>query len=205
MSMPQQDGSPLSDELRASLLNAIPHLRAFAISLTGKVDQADDLVQEAILRGLSHLDSFTPGTDLQAWLFTILRNLFYTSLRKRRREVEDPDGVIAGMLSTAPEQHGRLDLDDLRTALGNLSVEQREALLLVGAEGMSYEEAAAICEVNIGTIKSRINRARTRLAELLDVADTDSRAARTSKASLSAVTSRRSSTEHAPHVIQVQT
>jgi RNA polymerase sigma-70 factor (ECF subfamily) len=205
MNMPQQDGSPLSDELRASLLKAIPHLRAFAISLTGKVDQADDLVQEAILRGLSHLDSFTPGTDLQAWLFTILRNLFYTSLRKRRREVEDPDGVIAGMLSTAPEQHGRLDLDDLRTALGNLSVEQREALLLVGAEGMSYEEAAAICEVNIGTIKSRINRARTRLAELLDVADTDSRAARTSKASLSAVTSRRSSTEHAPHVIQVQT
>jgi RNA polymerase sigma-70 factor (ECF subfamily) len=205
MSMPQQDGSPLSDELRASLLKAIPHLRAFAISLTGKVDQADDLVQEAILRGLSHLDSFTPGTDLQAWLFTILRNLFYTSLRKRRREVEDPDGMMAGMLSTAPEQHGRLDLNDLRTALGKLSVEQREALLLVGAEGMSYEEAAAICEVNIGTIKSRINRARTRLAELLDVADTDSRAARTSKASLSAVTSRRSSTEHAPHVIQVQT
>jgi RNA polymerase sigma-70 factor (ECF subfamily) len=205
MNMPHQDGSPLSDELRAGLLKAIPHLRAFAISLTGKVDQADDLVQEAILRGLSHLDSFTPGTDLQAWLFTILRNLFYTSLRKRRREVEDPDGVIAGMLSTAPEQHGRLDLNDLRTALGRLSVEQREALLLVGAEGMSYEEAAAICEVNIGTIKSRINRARTRLAELLDVADTDSRAARTSKASLSAVTSRRSSTEHAPHVIQVQT
>jgi RNA polymerase sigma-70 factor, ECF subfamily len=205
MNMPQQDGSPLSDELRASLLKAIPHLRAFAISLTGKVDQADDLVQEAILRGLSHLDSFTPGTDLQAWLFTILRNLFYTSLRKRRREVEDPDGVIAGMLSTAPEQHGRLDLNDLRTALGRLSVEQREALLLVGAEGMSYEEAAAICEVNIGTIKSRINRARTRLAELLDVADADNLAARTSKASLSAVTSRRSSTEHAPHVIQVQT
>jgi RNA polymerase sigma-70 factor (ECF subfamily) len=205
MNMPQQDGSPLSDELRASLLKAIPHLRAFAISLTGKVDQADDLVQEAILRGLSHLDSFTPGTDLQAWLFTILRNLFYTSLRKRRREVEDPDGMMAGMLSTAPEQHGRLDLNDLRTALGKLSVEQREALLLVGAEGMSYEEAAAICEVNIGTIKSRINRARTRLAELLDVADADNLAARTSKASLSAVTSRRSSTEHAPHVIQVQT
>jgi RNA polymerase sigma-70 factor (ECF subfamily) len=205
MNMPHQDGSPLSDELRAGLLKAIPHLRAFAISLTGKVDQADDLVQEAILRGLSHLDSFTPGTDLQAWLFTILRNLFYTSLRKRRREVEDPDGMMAGMLSAPPEQHGRLDLDDLRTALGRLSVEQREALLLVGAEGMSYEEAAAICEVNIGTIKSRINRARTRLAELLDVADTDSRAARTSKASLSAVTSRRSSTEHAPHVIQVQT
>src|SRR4051794_29817772 len=148
MSMPQQDGSPLSDELRASLLKAIPHLRAFAISLTGNVDQADDLVQEAIMRGLSHLDSFTPGTDLQAWLFTILRNQFYTSLRKRRREVEDPDGVMAGMLSTPPEQHGRLDLDDLRVALGKLSVEQREVLLLIGAEGMGYEETAAICGVN---------------------------------------------------------
>jgi RNA polymerase sigma-70 factor, ECF subfamily len=205
ISMPQQDGSPLSDELRASLLNAIPHLRAFAISLTGKVDQADDLVQEAIMRGLSHLDSFTPGTDLQAWLFTILRNLFYTSLRKRRREVEDPDGMMAGMLSAPPEQHGRLDLNDLRTALGKLSVEQREALLLVGAEGLSYEEAAAICEVNIGTIKSRINRARTRLAELLHVADADNLANRPSKASPSAVTSRRSGKERAPHVIQVQT
>ena len=190
---------------RSELLKTLPHLRAFAISLAGNVDAADDLVQDTLLRALGKGHLFKPGTCLQAWLFTILRNLFYTSLRKRRREVEDPDGVIAGMLSTAPEQHGRLDLDDLRTALGNLSVEQREALLLVGAEGMSYEEAAAICEVNIGTIKSRINRARTRLAELLDVADTDSRAARTSKASLSAVTSRRSSTEHAPHVIQVQT
>jgi RNA polymerase sigma-70 factor (ECF subfamily) len=171
MSMPQQDGSPLSDELRASLFKAIPHLRAFAISLTGKMDQADDLVQEAIVRGLSHLDSFTPGTNLQAWLFTILRNQFYTSMRKRRREVEDPDGVMAGMLSIPPEQQGRLDLDDLRTALGKLPVEQREVLLLIGAEGMSYEEAAAICETKVGTIKSRMNRARLRLAELLHVAD----------------------------------
>src|SRR5918993_4939115 len=99
MSMPQQDGSPLSDELRASLLKAIPHLRAFAISLTGKVDQADDLVQEAIMRGLNKLDTFTPGTNLQAWLFTILRNQFYTSLRRGRREVEDPDGMMAGLLA----------------------------------------------------------------------------------------------------------
>jgi RNA polymerase sigma-70 factor (ECF subfamily) len=204
MNMPHQDGSPLSDELRASLLKAIPHLRAFAISLTGKVDQADDLVQEAILRGLSHLDSFTPGTDLQAWLFTILRNLFYTSLRKRRREVEDPDGMMAGMLSTAPEQHGHLDLDDLRTALGRLSVEQREVLLLVGAEGMSYEEAAAICGTKIGTIKSRINRARLRLAELLDITDERKLADRASRIGLTAETSRRSGMEHAPQVIQVR-
>ncbi len=76
--MPQQNGSPLSDELRATLLKTIPHLRAFAISLCGNVDQADDLVQDAILRGLTHLDSFEPGTNMQAWLFTILRNQFHT-------------------------------------------------------------------------------------------------------------------------------
>ncbi len=83
--MPHQDGSPLSDELRASLLKAIPHLRAFAISLTGKIDQADDLVQEAIVRGLGNIHRFEPGTSMQAWLFTILRNQFHTAYRKGRR------------------------------------------------------------------------------------------------------------------------
>jgi RNA polymerase sigma-70 factor, ECF subfamily len=203
--MPHQNRSPLSDELRASLLKAIPHLRAFAISLTGKMDQADDLVQEAIVRGLSHLDSFTPGTSLQAWLFTILRNQFYTLARQRRREVEDPDGVMAGMLSTAPEQHGHLDLDDLRTALGKLPVEQREVLLLIGAEGMSYEEAAAICETNVGTIKSRMNRARARLAELLHVTDEkDLRPKRMIGTAPTAETTRRGSTGVMPQVMQAQ-
>jgi RNA polymerase sigma-70 factor (ECF subfamily) len=156
-----------SPESRAAMLNAMPHLRAFAISLTGSVDQADDLVQEAIVRGLSHIGSFQPGTSMQAWLFTILRNQFYTGFRRRRREVEDPDGVIAGMLSCAPEQDGHLDFQDVRSALAKLPVDQREALLLVSAEGFSYEDAAAVCGIRIGTIKSRVNRARTRLAELL--------------------------------------
>jgi RNA polymerase sigma-70 factor, ECF subfamily len=169
--MLQENGSRLSAELRSSLLKAIPHLRAFAISLTGDVDRADDLVQEAIVRGLSSLDSFTPGTNLQAWLFTILRNQFYTSLRRGRREVEDPDGMMAGLLSAPPEQQGHLDLDDLRAALAKLPVEQREVLLLVGAEGISYEEAAQICGTKIGTVKSRVNRARARLAELLHFED----------------------------------
>ena len=203
--MPQQNGSPLSDELRASLFKAIPHLRAFAMSLTGKMDQADDLVQEAIVRGLSHLDSFTPGTNLQAWLFTILRNQFYTSTRQRRREVEDPDGVKAGMLSSAPEQNGRLDLDDLRTALGKLKVEQREVLLLIGAEGMSYEEAAAICGTKVGTIKSRMNRARIRLAEVLHGADEqDLRTRRIVRTAPTAETTRRSRLEFTRHVMQPQ-
>ena len=175
--MSQQNGSPLSDELRATLLKTIPHLRAFAISLCGNVDQADDLVQDAILRGLTNINSFEPGTSMRAWLFTILRNQFHTSFRKRKREVEDPDGIMAGMLSTLPEQHGHLDLGDLQLALAKLSHEQREVLLLVGAEGLSYEETARICGTVVGTIKSRMNRARTRLAELLHVEDEDDLAA----------------------------
>jgi RNA polymerase sigma-70 factor (ECF subfamily) len=160
-------------ELHASVLKVIPHLRAFAISLTGNIDQADDLVQEAIVRGLTSINHFEPGTNMQAWLFTILRNQFHTSFRKRRREIEDPDGVTAGMLSAPPEQHGHLDLDDLRTALAKLPAYHREVLLLVGAEGLSYEETAQIVGANIGTVKSRVNRARARLAELLHVENRD--------------------------------
>lgn len=132
--MASQSTSSLSPDLRTDLFKAIPHLRAFAISLTGNVDQADDLVQEAIVRGLGHLDSFTPGTNLQAWLFTILRNQFHTSFRRRKREVEDPDGTMAGLLSTPPEQHGHLDFEDFKMALAKLSFEQREVLRCRRAE-----------------------------------------------------------------------
>ena len=108
---------------------------------------------------------------MRAWLFTILRNQFHTSFRKKRREVEDPDGILAGKLSTQPEQEGHLDMSDLQAALVKLPEKQRELLILIGAGGMSYEEAAQVCETNVGTIKSRMNRARARLAELLHVAD----------------------------------
>jgi RNA polymerase sigma-70 factor (ECF subfamily) len=155
------------DPIRQAMLNAIPHLRAFAISLTGNLERADDLVQSALMRGLENLDKFQPGTSMQAWLFTILRNQFYTDMRRSRREVDDPEGTLAGKLAIMLEQGARLDFTDMQVALAKLSVEQREALLLVGAEGASYEEAAQICGTNLGTIKSRINRARTRLAELL--------------------------------------
>jgi RNA polymerase sigma-70 factor (ECF subfamily) len=112
---------------------------------------------------------------------------------------------MAGMLSAPPEQHGHLDLDDLSTALGKLSVEQREVLLLIGAEGMSYEEAAAICGTKVGTIKSRMNRARIRIAELLDVAEEDGLADRTFRTGLTAETSRRSDMGRPPQVTPVQT
>jgi RNA polymerase sigma-70 factor (ECF subfamily) len=163
----------LTPELRDSMLKAVPNMRAFAISLTGNVDQADDLVQEALARGLGNLHRFEPGTCIQAWLFTILRNQFHTAYRKRKREVEDPDGSMASRLSSAPEQDGHLDFEDLKIALTKLSFDQREALLLVAAEGFSYEEAADICGTKIGTIKSRINRARSQLAGFLGVEQAD--------------------------------
>ncbi len=157
----------LTPDLRDSLLQSIPSMRAFAVSLTGNVDQADDLVQEAMVRGLTYIQQFQPGTNIQAWLFAILRNQFHTLHRKRWREVEDPDGSYALSLRTQPEQTAHLDFQDFQQALSKLPVDQREALILVGAEGLSYEQAAEICGVAVGTIKSRVNRARNRLAEFL--------------------------------------
>lgn len=159
----------LPPDLRDSLLQAIPSMRAFAISLTGNIDQADDLVQEAMVRGLTYINQFQPGTNIEAWLFTILRNQFHTFHRKRRREVEDPDGGMAARLAVPPEQDRHVDVEDLKTALAQLPIDQREALLLVSAQGFSYEDVAEICGARIGTIKSRVNRARTRLAELLGI------------------------------------
>ena len=171
--MPQQIETSLSYDVKADLLTTLPHLRAFAISLTGNLDQADDLVQEAIVRALASIHHFEPGTSMQAWLFTILRNQFHTAYRKRRREVEDPDGMMAGRLCSLPEQEGHLDLADLQSALIALPVHHREVLLLVGAEGLSYEETARIAGANIGTVKSRMNRARLRLAELMHLQGED--------------------------------
>jgi RNA polymerase sigma-70 factor (ECF subfamily) len=163
----------LAPELRDAMLAAVPSLRAFAISLSGNMDRADDLVQETLLRAMANIASFQPGTNLSAWLFTILRNLFRSEYRKRRREVEDPDGIYADTLKSHPEQHGHVEFEEFRVALAKLPADQREALVLVGASGFSYEEAAAICDCAVGTIKSRVNRARTRLAELLAIDGAD--------------------------------
>jgi RNA polymerase sigma-70 factor (ECF subfamily) len=127
------------------------------------------MVQETLLKAWSHLDSFQAGTNLRAWLFTILRNTFFSEMRKRRREVEDADGKRAESLSVGPAQQGHVDMHDLRKALDLLPPLQREAVILVGAAGMSYEEAAEIAKCAVGTIKSRVNRARSRLAQLLGV------------------------------------
>ena len=159
--------------IREEMLAAVPKLRAFAISLSGKVDRADDLVQETLLRALANIDSFEPGTNMPAWLFTILRNLFRSEYRKRKREVEDSDGRYAASLTSPPEQMGKLELQEFRTALAKLPPEQREALILVGASGFSYEETAKICGCAVGTIKSRVNRARAHLTEILSIDSTD--------------------------------
>jgi RNA polymerase sigma-70 factor (ECF subfamily) len=157
----------LQPSVRDVMLAAVPSLRAFAISLSGKVDRADDLVQETLLRAMANINSFKPGTNMSAWLFTILRNLFRSEFRKRRREVEDADGNYLDSLKSPPEQHSRLEFKEVFDALAKLPFVQREAVLLVGASGFSYDDAAVICGTAVGTIKSRVSRARRRLAELL--------------------------------------
>ena len=159
----------VSAQIKADLIAVIPNLRAFAVSLSGNPDRADDLVQETLVKAWSNIGSFVEGTNLPAWLFTILRNIYYSEYRKRRREVADPEGAIAGKLATAPAQNGHMDMLDFHTALQQLPTDQREALILIGASGLSYEEAAGICGCAVGTMKSRVNRARNRLAELMSI------------------------------------
>jgi RNA polymerase sigma-70 factor, ECF subfamily len=126
-------------------------------------------VQDTLLKAWSHSSSFAEGTNIRAWLFTILRNTYYSMYRKRGREVQDTDGIYASRVAVPADQDGALDLADLRIALGKLPEEQREVLIMVGATGLSYEEAAVVCGVAIGTVKSRVNRGRARLAELLGI------------------------------------
>lgn len=158
---------PAGADLEQDILAALPPLRAFARALCGNPTTADDLVQETVVKAWSNLDKFTPGTNLRAWLTTILRNAFYSEHRKYRREVADPDGIAASRLVQKPNQIDHLEVRDFRAALAQLTEEQREALILVGAAGFAYEEAAVICGCAVGTVKSRVNRARARLAELL--------------------------------------
>lgn len=153
---------------RDELLGLIPELRAFAVSLSRNPSVADDLVQETVLKAWAKLDTFEPGTNMRAWLFTILRNTFYSEGRKSQREVADVDGAYAARLSQKPDHDGRLALRDFAVAFATLPDDQREVLILIGASGLSYEEAARICGCAVGTIKSRLNRGRARLAELLE-------------------------------------
>ena len=154
---------------RDAVVALIPALRAFAWSISRNGADADDLVQDTLIKAWTNREKFEPGTNLRAWLFTILRNTYYTAVVRRRREVRDEDDQHARSLTTAPTQEWGLAIHALQAALDQLPPEHREALILVGAAGLSYEEAAEICGCALGTIKSRVNRARNRLMKVMDI------------------------------------
>lgn len=166
---PANGGTQLNP--RDEITRYLAPLRAFAISLTRNVASGDDLVQDTIVKAWTHIDKFQPGTNMQAWLFTILRNTFYSDLRKNRNTVADPDGIHAATLYERPAHNGRLMFGDFRRAFDQLSPEHREVLILIGASGFSCEEAAQMMNVAVGTVKSRTSRARKRLAELMGLQD----------------------------------
>ncbi|GJE60854.1 sigma-70 family RNA polymerase sigma factor [Methylobacterium trifolii] len=171
---------------RSGLLEAVPSLHNFAVSLTRNPVSADDLVQDTLLRAWRSRGSFQTGTNLGAWLFTIMRNGFYSVHRKHAREVADTDGEHAARLATAPAQGGYLDLQDVQRALGCLPAPMREALILVAVENVSYEEAATILDCRIGTVKSRVWRAREQLAQALGYTGAEVGADRVTLSALSA-------------------
>jgi len=156
---------------RADLLAALPELRGFAVSLVINATRADDLVQETLLKAWKSQDRFVPGTNLNAWLFTIMRNQFYTECRKAKREVEDADGAEAAKIITLPSQEHGIELQKVWAILAKLPSAQREALLLVAGQGMTYEAAAALLGTQTGTMKSRVSRARAFLADTLGTAE----------------------------------
>lgn len=155
-------------DIQSQIHKLMPSMRLFAISLTKNIDVADDLVQEAVVKALSNLHSFTEGTNLRAWLFTILRNTYFSDLRRRRYEITtDNPSDLTESVSTNPSQEDVANISDVDRALRKIPAEQRSALLKAHVQGMSYEEIAKDENVAIGTIKSRVNRAVDRLRKIL--------------------------------------
>ncbi len=156
---------------KRELTEVVPHLRAFARGLCGRPDMADDLVQEALLKAWAAQERFEPGTSMRAWTFVILRNAYLTDMRRNRFRGEYDETVAERILTAPAGQEEPLHLSDLHRALLTLPPERREALLLVGAGGFSYEEAANICGCAVGTIKSRVGRARAALSSMMEDGD----------------------------------
>jgi len=155
------------DEFKEELAQVIPHLRAFGRSLSGSRDMADDLVQETLLKAWAARKRFQAGTNMRAWTFIILRNLFLSQMRRARFKGEWDDVTAAKILAAPASQDRHVELGDMQRALLHLPQPQREALILVGAGGFAYEEAAEICGCAVGTIKSRVARGRVALEALL--------------------------------------
>jgi RNA polymerase sigma-70 factor (ECF subfamily) len=170
-SHPISERRDASDDFRAQMITLIPSLRAFARGLCGNRELADDLAQEAMMRAWAAHASFTPGTNFRAWIFMILRNQFYTTMRKNSRMTSwDPEAAERLLVEAPPQQH-HIHMSDVEKALRTLPAEQREVLMLVGAGGASYEEAAVITGCAIGTVKSRLARGRVALAALINGPD----------------------------------
>ena len=164
---PVEHVSLSDDEFRTELARVIPHLRAFGRSLSGNRDLADDLVQETLLKAWAARKRFQAGTNMRAWTFIILRNLFLSQMRRARFKGEWDDITASKILAAPASQERHVDLGDLQRALLHLPQPQREALILVGAGGFAYEEAAEICGCAVGTIKSRVARGRVALEQLM--------------------------------------
>lgn len=167
----QPDAQPLVPNFERDLIALIPHMRAFARSLCGDAVQADDLAQDALSKALKSRESYQMGTNMKAWLFMILRNQFYSEMRRSWRGSQLDPEVAERTLVAVDDPGSALALDDVRQALLMLPDVQREALVMVGAGGFSYEEAAEIAGVAVGTVKSRVSRARAALHAILDRGD----------------------------------
>lgn len=172
----QEHVSLPDDEFKSQLTQVIPHLRAFGRSLSGSRDVADDLVQETLLKAWAARKRFQAGTNIRAWTFIILRNLYLSQMRRARFKGEWDDLVADRLLAAPASQDRHVELTDMQRALLHLPRPQREALILVGAGGFAYEEAADICQVAVGTIKSRVARGRVALESLLSEGALPSRA-----------------------------
>ena len=160
----------MSAQLRREIAALLPDMRGFARFLARDAAAADDLVQDTVVRALGALDQFTPGTNLRAWLFRIQRNAFYEGLRRRKREDAAMRDTVAAAAVGAPEQFARAEISDLQQVMWTLSPLLREALVLVAAQELTHEEAAAVCDVPVGTMKARLSRARSALARALQQA-----------------------------------
>jgi RNA polymerase sigma-70 factor, ECF subfamily len=154
----------VDDTFKADLIGLIPYMRAFAHTLCGNATEAEDLAQDTLAKAWASRARYAQGTNLKAWTFTILRNQFYSDKRRSWRSTPLDQETAERTLVALGDTDRNLELDELRRALNMLPEEQREALILIGAGGLSYEDASAICGVAVGTIKSRVSRARDRLA-----------------------------------------
>jgi len=153
---------------KAELVALIPHLRAFARTLAGDPTAADDLAQDAMMKAWDARASYQMGTNMKAWTFMILRNQFYSEKRRSWRQTQLDQEAAERTLVAVDDPEAPVALDELRLGLGMLPAEQREALILVGAGGFAYEEAADICGCAVGTVKSRVSRARRALQGILE-------------------------------------